>query len=85
MSGIEERVWLTDEQIYKKCETKEGFLDFLREEIESYNGYMNWIYFDGSKIPIINDLLDEGIIVKKPCKAVRDGYEYTFKELSSDA
>lgn len=55
---------MSDDEIYKLCETKEGILEYMEYVINSNGGYDNRVYMNKSKIPLIEELLEKGILTE---------------------
>ena len=53
---------MLDEEIYNLCKTKDGCIKYLEENRKSYKGYYDWSYLPSKKIPLLLELLKDGII-----------------------
>lgn len=69
---------MTDKEIVEKCQTEEGLLNYLKHTISSYKGFYNCVYLPIKEIPLLQKLLDDGVIAKR--KSAMGVDEYSFKK-----
>lgn len=53
---------LTDKEIFYLCKTKEGCIKYLTENRKEYKGFYEWSYLPSKEVPLLLELLEEGII-----------------------
>lgn len=56
---------LTDQEIYKLCETEQGTLKYIIDTIRSNDGFYNWAYLNETHAPIVTSLVAMGYLSKR--------------------
>lgn len=70
---------MTDTEIYELCSTKKGIIKYIKEVIDSNSGYYNWAYLDYKEVPLLIELINDGVVIGRHCKS--GVYEYTLSDM----
>ena len=56
---------MTYDEVIEECSTEEGCLKYIKERVNSNQGFYNWCYLPKDKVPVLNSLLTDGKVATR--------------------